>query len=306
MSNFWDTAFKFANWLIKDLTGQKDMKQQQIQDNLDTPVAPPPEGAKPAKPVKPVTQETETKVKIYNMQAAIDKAFAITGAFEGKGFTQVTGNFDGQGLSFGFLQWCLGQGSLQPLLKKAFNEMPEYVKAALGEKHDELKSVIFGSTLEAQVRWADNISLPSNKSRVASDWRIPLERLGEVTRQIQIDAAQHQINLAYSYCRKYHLRSERAFAFMFDICVQNGSIQNNVLESTLIRLNNEAHHTEKSKMLVILQERLSKVKPQWRNDVQDRKECIIHGSGFVHSTRFDLDRDFGLSDEPFYDEVEFI
>ncbi len=43
-------------------------------------------------------------------------ALNITGSFEGgQGFQNLTGNFDGQGISMGLLQWNLGQGSLQPI-----------------------------------------------------------------------------------------------------------------------------------------------------------------------------------------------
>ena len=44
-------------------------------------------------------------------------ALNVTGSFEGnRGFENLTGNFDGQGISMGLLQQNLGQGSLQPLL----------------------------------------------------------------------------------------------------------------------------------------------------------------------------------------------
>lgn len=43
----------------------------------------------------------------------------ISGSFEGSlGWKNITNNFDGQGLSLGLLNQCLGQGSLQPLLVK--------------------------------------------------------------------------------------------------------------------------------------------------------------------------------------------
>jgi hypothetical protein len=48
---------------------------------------------------------------------------SMTGTFETSQkppecFGVVTGNFDGQGLSAGVLQWNLGQGTLQPILKE--------------------------------------------------------------------------------------------------------------------------------------------------------------------------------------------
>lgn len=43
-------------------------------------------------------------------------ALNVTGTFEGvSGWENLTGNFDGQGVSMGLLQWNLGQGSLQPI-----------------------------------------------------------------------------------------------------------------------------------------------------------------------------------------------
>jgi hypothetical protein len=50
----------------------------------------------------------------------LKKALEITGGFENAGnpWAGVTGNFDGQGISCGIIQWCLGQGDLQVLMTK--------------------------------------------------------------------------------------------------------------------------------------------------------------------------------------------
>src|SRR5262245_35357675 len=52
---------------------------------------------------------------------AEEKALRITTTFEtGRPLNPagLAGNFDGQGLSFGMLQWNIGTGSLQPLLRE--------------------------------------------------------------------------------------------------------------------------------------------------------------------------------------------
>ena len=49
----------------------------------------------------------------------------------------LTGNFDGQGVSFGALQWNFGQGTLQPLLQEMFNS------------HREIAATIFEANLES-------------------------------------------------------------------------------------------------------------------------------------------------------------
>lgn len=47
----------------------------------------------------------------------------ITGSFEGReGWKNITGNFDGQGLSLGLMQQNLGQGTLQPLLIEMYKQ----------------------------------------------------------------------------------------------------------------------------------------------------------------------------------------
>lgn len=49
----------------------------------------------------------------------LDTALQVTGSFETDGdpWSDVTGNFDDEGISCGVLQWNIGQGSLQPMVK---------------------------------------------------------------------------------------------------------------------------------------------------------------------------------------------
>src|SRR5690606_29417319 len=58
------------------------------------------------------------------------RCLALTGSFESSTnppdcFSAITGDFDGQGISFGALQWNLGQGTLQPLLARMVERHPE-------------------------------------------------------------------------------------------------------------------------------------------------------------------------------------
>jgi len=96
----------------------------------------------------------------------ITTAIGITGNFENPGdpFQGVTGNFDGQGISLGVLQWNIGQGSLPPLVI-------EGGQAAGQQLHAELRPQIFGRTLQNSsipdglqiVRgWQSNNRLPAS------------------------------------------------------------------------------------------------------------------------------------------------
>jgi hypothetical protein len=60
----------------------------------------------------------------------------ISGSFEGgSGWKNITNNFDGQGLSLGLLNQCLGQGSLQPLLVKMRDQHSSILKEEFSSAH---------------------------------------------------------------------------------------------------------------------------------------------------------------------------
>ena len=55
------------------------------------------------------------------------RCLALTASFETSTFPPdcfcgIAGNFDGQGLSFGALQWNLGQGTLQPMVHRFLSD----------------------------------------------------------------------------------------------------------------------------------------------------------------------------------------
>lgn len=231
----------------------------------------------------------ETKELIYN----------VSSSFEGKGFSQVTGNFDGQGISFGFLQWCLGQGSLQPIWKQALSDPIVDTPSILTESQIQEVTDLLVKPKAAQVSWGDSISDPIKKARIVPEWKTALEAWGTATKHIQMQKAESVLSRALGYCAKFNLKSIRSLSFMFDVCVQNGSIQDDIIWSIKRRLAQEPHHSEPSTLLLILEQRLEKCKPQWREDVRNRKECIINGSGWVHEKLRDLEKEYGLSDDNF-------
>ena len=57
------------------------------------------------------------------------KALRLTGAFEGGG---LAGNRDGQVISWGPLQWNVGQGTLHPLLKRVHELDPVRMSTVMG------------------------------------------------------------------------------------------------------------------------------------------------------------------------------
>lgn len=82
-------------------------------------------------------------------------ALNISGSFEGdQGWQNLTNNFDGQGWSYGLLNQCLGQGSLQPLLIQMRDRYAPTMVIELGGNH-------FQSMLRMLAEWQANVSAQS-------------------------------------------------------------------------------------------------------------------------------------------------
>ncbi len=157
------------------------------------------------------------------------RILALTGSFETGSpppqcFSGVSGNFDGQGISFGALQWNFGQGSLQPLLNKMNEQHAEIMEDVFGEHLETLRTVL-DSSWDEQLEWARSVQ-DLDRYVLDKSWGSLFKELGcqKEYRQIQVDTARGLYEAAVGLARDYGLNSERAVALMFDIKVQNGSI----------------------------------------------------------------------------------
>ena len=205
------------------------------------------------------------------------RCMALTGSFETDNsfpdcFAGPSGDFDGQGISFGVLQWNLGQGSLQPLLRKIIKAEPEMVESIFAQNYEELNSVLAASKSE-QMNWARSIQ--NLKHILNEPWKGHFKTLGRhpLCQDIQVESATRFFNSASALCRDFGLLSSRAAALMFDIKVQNGSI------SKLVKA--------------------SAAKDEWVEDVRSRKLTIANGQGTVHGNFYDLKEQYGLGLELF-------
>src|SRR5262245_6138993 len=89
--------------------------------------------------------EQESGAELSGLSDSEAKALRITSTFEtGKpgGFGGLTGNFDGQGLSFGLMNWNFGTGSLQPLLKEFLSKHPDRFRAAFGADAERIRQLL--------------------------------------------------------------------------------------------------------------------------------------------------------------------
>jgi hypothetical protein len=237
------------------------------------------------------------------------RCLALTGTFETgtsdpECFCGLSGDFDKQGLSFGVLQWNLGQGSLQPLLRDMITKHEDITKSVFGDHFDVLKEVMNlsndGAGREDALDFARSIQHPVT-CRVYEPWRGYAKSLGRTQefQAIQLRHAQDAYNKALALCAEYGLWSERAVALMFDIVTQNGSIRSVTRAQIMGDIGAlpdglEEGEREVRMLTIVANRRAEASNSRWIDDVRRRKLCIARGEGVVHGIKYDLDGQFGI------------
>lgn len=237
-------------------------------------------------------------------QPLILRCLALTGAFETNSgypdyFSAVAGDFDGQGISYGVLQWNFGQGSLQPLLGDLLERHQDVAQRIFGEHLSTLGRVL-QSGHEEQMAFARSIQHPV-KHVVHQPWSGYFRALGRTRefQEIQSSFSGSVYQGALDLCRDYDVQSERAVALMFDIKTQNGSIA----RATDTRIRQEFHilpatlgddEREVARLRIVANCRAEAANPRWVDDVRARKLCCAEGSGVVHHVHYDIEQQFGI------------
>ena len=235
------------------------------------------------------------------------RSLALTGAFETDAavpdcFAGLSGDFDGQALSFGVCQWNLGQGSLQPLLEAVDREHAGLVDDIFGPHAAELRAML-ASPRPDQLAWARSIQ--DGRNRVAEPWRGLFKTLGrsDEFQAIEADSAGQMYQQALDWCRAYGVRSERAVALMFDIRVQNGSIAAPTRaqierDFSTMAAGGDADALEVARLRIIANRRAEAANPKWVEDVRARKLTIANGTGTVHGAHYNLEGQYGIGLNP--------
>lgn len=238
-------------------------------------------------------------------QKYLDKALMITGAFEGRGFDALAGNFDGQGISAGILQWNFGQGSLQSKILKPF--VAAHGMDALNKFFPISMEYVPSMSTSEGVAFAKKYMLAG--TAVKAEWRKAWEAFLKDSRTIAIQkaAAASVADSAEKYCNAWGMSSERAFCWFFDIVTQNGSIKiskpvytkalmDKAVAFCAIGKNNELWGTlrknfssEQDVLMIASYQRAMLSKSAYQQDVMSRKGTIAAGSGTVHGTKFNFD-----------------
>ncbi len=232
------------------------------------------------------------------------RCLTLTGSFEtGKGapdcFCGISGDFDGQGISYGVLQWNFGQGTLQPLLQEMLDRHPDVAEDVFGDYLEPLRQALAADKDELMA-FARSVQDP-NRHFVYEPWRGFARALGR-TPEFQAVQQRHAADVyarARQLCRTFALGSERAVALMFDIVTQNGSIKpvtQALIQSDIRTLGGKlsGDALEVRKMEIVANRRAEAASPAWVDDVRRRKLCIARGGGSVHGITYDLEKQFGI------------
>ena len=155
----------------------------------------------------------------------IETALAITGGFETAGdpFAGLAGDFDGQGLSCGALQWNVGQGTLQPLVRAA----GEACVAA----HMPVHGAAFWTAMNASV--ADGLAAVrafQNKARLDPGFAAELAaflvspemRRAQIAASRRIGARALRLAQGWARDRGANETTRHEFCWFFDLVTQNG------------------------------------------------------------------------------------
>ena len=216
---------------------------------------------------------------------ALERAIAVTAAFETSGdpYLQVTGNFDGAGLSFGPIQVNFKTGTLQELFRRFTVRDEARLARCFGALWPQWQEVLRLPSRVRQVAWADGLSRGSNKAGFETGWRNALRAVGseqafrEETLQYAYDVYGRKLIVALSWldgARPLRIRNLRCLAALYDLCVQQGSL-NKAHAAIRRRIEREDPQDEFALTRIAVEERGRKASKRWRADCISRRLCIL-------------------------------
>jgi hypothetical protein len=254
----------------------------------------------------------------------LETCLSVSSFFEGSNFSprydNITGNFDGAGLSLGCLQWAAGPGSLSHLLSKCLQNMD--ASTANGYLSSFGQNVITNmakmSGDQAKNYVLANFIEPNNKIKTsaAACWKAFLldQNVVNTQRQLAKDEILAKANTLVSSFTPGQEDNLRAVSFFFDIVVQSGGMKNNRGHVDPISMDQASSYTNaiseaqtQNKQWVATQwqtvtdqdelakwllhyafERAQLSLPQWQWNTLARRGTIATRYGFVNGTKIDL------------------
>jgi len=221
----------------------------------------------------------------------------VTAAFETAGdkFQQITGNFDGAGLSFGPAQVNFGSGTLVPLFRKFLAADEGAVRGCFtdADDYDDFMRVLNASAPQ-QIQWATSITTGRGGHDVVEPWRGYFQAVGRVPLFREITAESILSDYGGKAARAVRalerLRPDikvdrlRCICALYDLVVQQGSLDKAWSEIEQ-RVATERPSNQLDLVRIAVEERGRKALPQWQADAVSRRVGILKGVPFTVDDR---------------------
>jgi hypothetical protein len=224
-----------------------------------------------------------------SVEDAFDTAFYLTAGFETSGdpFQQVTGNFDGAGLSFGPSQANFGTGTLVQLLRRFKKVDPAKLRECFGgNAHWDEWRALWDRLRTEQIRWADQQSTGSKKQDFKEPWRGYLKQVGQVPifRKEMVAFSKElyggKLRRALKWLQTVWpqpITDLRCFCALFDLCTQQGSLDkaHSQIETRMVQ---EKPKKQREVVQIAVEERARMADPPWRAASISRRLGILYGA----------------------------
>jgi hypothetical protein len=221
-------------------------------------------------------------------------ALRISTYFEGGkslNYQALAGDFDGQGTSFGLIQWNFGSGTLGPLLKKMMDKDAAAFKACFNENADyeTIGKAIAGGNTADELSWARKLTRVKH-SKEWEAWHSAFTKIGsnDAFNKIQFDQAIAQYHpLAVAVIAEIRKISPslfadvevRSYCAIYDLCVQQHGIAK-VIHAIAKRVQHEKPANQLELMKIVVVERGLKAKSKWVSDCISRRMGILLGAPY--------------------------
>jgi len=226
-----------------------------------------------------------------------ERCLGLTASFEGNGYTQIEGNFDGAGLTWGIIGFTLSNGEIQGLLREIEQTAPGTLARVMGVDLAAQWAARSAQPIAQQLAWADSISSGPSKLGLPPAWIDAFQRLGQepLVQRLQMHHAYDSYFVpAAATASSLGLTTELGLALCFDCHVQNGKARVLAVQD-LLRAGRAP--TEAQQRVTFARAVASHARAAYRDDVLARKMTVATGAGSVHGRTYTLAH-WGLDEFP--------
>ena len=224
-----------------------------------------------------------------DLEQALETAFSVTAAFETAGdkFQQITGNFDGAGLSFGPAQVNFKSGTLVPVFRAFMAADEASLRACFTDRDDYQEWLqVLESPVSQQIQWANGVTTGRGGHDVIEPWKTSLRAVGRVERfrAIMVErilreygkktvSAMQALQTLRPAIDIDHLR---CVCSLYDLVIQQGSLDK-AWPAIEARVERENPQDQFALTRIAVEERGRKALQAWRADAVSRRLGILTG-----------------------------